>query len=55
VSEARDRLSSDGDRDEAVASLREHVAHGRLTLEEFSGRRELIDAMRKGPHRELRA
>jgi len=34
----RDHLVSDADRDRAVASLREHVADGRLTLEEFSER-----------------
>jgi hypothetical protein len=30
--------ASDADREQAVAELREHAAHGRLTLEEFSQR-----------------
>ena len=32
--------ASDADRDRTVAVLREHVAEGRLTLEEFTERME---------------
>ena len=38
MTHAPDRLISDADRDRAVTALREHVAEGRLTLEEFSER-----------------
>jgi hypothetical protein len=34
-------LASDGDRERAAASLREHFVRGRLTLEELSERTEL--------------
>jgi Flp pilus assembly protein TadB len=34
-------LASDGDREQAAASLREHFVRGRLTLEELSQRTEL--------------
>ena len=35
-------LASDGDRERAAASLREHFVRGRLTLEELSERTDLV-------------
>jgi Flp pilus assembly protein TadB len=35
-------LAADHEREQAVISLREHFARGRLTLEEFSERTELV-------------
>lgn len=46
--EDHDDLVSDADRDRAVASLREHLVAGRLTLEEFSERVELAFTARVG-------
>ncbi|MDH2423814.1 DUF1707 domain-containing protein [Sphaerisporangium sp. TRM90804] len=34
--------ASDGDRDKVAAALREHCAEGRLTIEEFNERLELV-------------
>jgi hypothetical protein len=45
-------LAGDRDRENAAASLREHFANGRLTLEEFSQRTEL--ALRARSRDELR-
>ena len=35
-------LAGDGERERAVVTLREHFARGRLTLEEFSERTDLV-------------
>jgi hypothetical protein len=43
-----DERVSDADREEAVASLREHLLAGRLTLDEFSERVELAYHARTG-------
>ncbi|MFC4535159.1 DUF1707 SHOCT-like domain-containing protein [Sphaerisporangium dianthi] len=37
-----DMRASDGDRDKVAAALREHCAQGRLTMEEFNERLELV-------------
>ncbi|GII89409.1 hypothetical protein Ssi03_73990 [Sphaerisporangium siamense] len=37
-----DMRASDGDRDKVAAALREHAAQGRLTMEEFQERLELV-------------
>lgn len=37
-----DMRASDGDRDKVAAALREHHAEGRLTLDEFNERLELV-------------
>ncbi|MEV6986069.1 DUF1707 domain-containing protein [Sphaerisporangium sp. NPDC051017] len=37
-----DMRASDGDRDRIAATLREHCAQGRLTMEEFQERLELV-------------
>src|SRR6266700_1709576 len=41
---ASDLRIGDADREAAAAALREHFAHGRLTLEEFQHRLELVFA-----------
>src|SRR6476620_11037682 len=41
-----DMRASDGDRDRVAAALREHCAQGRLTMEEFNERLELVYAGR---------
>ncbi|WP_405144551.1 DUF1707 domain-containing protein [Sphaerisporangium sp. NBC_01403] len=41
-----DMRASDGDRDRVAAALREHCAEGRLTMEEFNERLELVYAGR---------
>ncbi|GGK77885.1 hypothetical protein Sme01_43810 [Sphaerisporangium melleum] len=41
-----DMRASDGDRDRVAAVLREHCAQGRLTMEEFNERLELVYAGR---------
>ena len=46
--EDHDNLVSDAERDRAVASLREHLVAGRLTLEQFSERVELAFTARVG-------
>jgi len=51
VSDAPALRASDADRDRAVASLREHLAEGRLTLDEFTERIDL--AYRARTHAEL--
>jgi Domain of unknown function (DUF1707) len=45
-------LAGDGEREEALISLREHFVQGRLTLDEFSERTELV--MRSRYRDELR-
>ncbi|MEO3811663.1 DUF1707 domain-containing protein [Sphaerisporangium sp. B11E5] len=39
---APEMRASDGDRDRVAAELREHAAQGRLTMEEFNERLELV-------------
>jgi len=46
-------MVGDRDRDRILSTLREHYARGRLTLEEFSARSDLVFASR--PYGELRA
>ncbi|MEV7967776.1 DUF1707 domain-containing protein [Sphaerisporangium sp. NPDC088356] len=41
-----DMRASDGDRDRVAAALREHCAEGRLTMDEFNERLELVYAGR---------
>jgi hypothetical protein len=53
VSESPEVRASDADRERTVVALREHSAHGRLTLEEFAQR--MSDAWGARTHGELEA